>query len=45
MLQPSHLAQGKGVSDAIHSVLQQFSGLGTDADDMLVILCCVHVIV
>lgn len=36
MLQPSHLAPGRGISDAVNSVLQQYSGLETDADDMLV---------
>lgn len=36
MLQPSQLLMGKGVSTAINSVLCQFSGLETDADDMLV---------
>ena len=36
ILQPSQLPMGKGVSTAINSVLCQFSGLETDADDMLV---------
>lgn len=40
MLQPSHLAQGKGIGNAVNSVLQQYSGLQTDADDMLVSPSC-----
>lgn len=36
ILQPSHLTQGKGVSAAVNAVLQEFSGIQTDADDMLV---------
>lgn len=41
MLQPSQLHMGKGVSTAINSVLRQFSGLETDADDMLVCWSCI----
>jgi len=36
ILHPSQLPSGKGVSAAINSVLCQFSGLETEADDMLV---------
>jgi len=36
ILHPSQLPSGKGVSSAVNSVLCQFSGLETEADDMLV---------
>ncbi len=36
ILHPSQLPSGKGVSAAVNSVLCQFSGLETEADDMLV---------
>ncbi|KAA6416560.1 MAG: origin recognition complex subunit 3-like, partial [Trebouxia sp. A1-2] len=38
ILHPSQLPSGKGVSAAINSVLCQFSGLETEADDMLALL-------
>lgn len=36
ILHPSQLPTGKGVSSAVKAVLCQFSGLETEADDMLV---------
>ena len=36
LLHPSQLPVGKGVSTAVNSLLCQFSGLETEADDMLV---------
>ncbi|KAL0049556.1 hypothetical protein WJX82_004745 [Trebouxia sp. C0006] len=38
ILHPSQLPSGKGVSSAVNSVLCQFSGLETEADDMLALL-------